>query len=520
MDVHADPLGAKGEKLAQDIATATRNDRLLRMEQTLPKDSSEIAQKCEEVCPSCGMDGRSSKMASLMQHFEIADGKGPPTFESCTNVFFDFGGSKAHSVIPQSLLRDQTRRILDDFMRSQKFKSPCIFADPNMWSTFESGYIAQMLDICSEPLASQVGKEVLQKAEAAKVYRQHPKENDELLSNWIGQWKKETPPVSPQLGSKAEITDSSSDEPTQDQKRKAGNLKKNAPQTSGVQSIMKNGDLVLFWKEGGDANYIVSEYTIGPEGNTKSGVKRIFENKVETGTVDLMKATGKTTEVEWVGEVFSNVMDAPFTVKVQCRYCETLQGDATLIQRMKLAGSGGLPPEYVGKEIVKLERERFNPPNKGEKQAFPTPEKYTQAYLEDVSVSLYERVRKLCKGETDALKKDTSKLIDIHPDQLSAAQNWSENVVAQAVTGAVQHASAQQILDAVQSAIGTLIGKVSAKEPNLSLNQVSGVARTLLKEAGLQIADNKGFNTTVEKALQADDRLEFVPGKRPGYKPK
>jgi hypothetical protein len=186
-----EPQKVKKQAVESIISTGLSNDRKICAEYNLRGNSAEEVEKCPSKCPSCDMVSTHSKLAYTLDYLQRNKNLNPSLldYKLCSTYF---SGSDAHSVIPQSLLRNSTRNLLTIFLKKYaNSNSPCEFENEDLWKEFCIFYTSEIIRICSEELKSKETEDWIKAKEKKASFRKDLDKNLELLKRWQDRWVKE-----------------------------------------------------------------------------------------------------------------------------------------------------------------------------------------------------------------------------------------------------------------------------------------------------------------------------------------
>jgi hypothetical protein len=332
------------------LERAAANEARIAHDPALDGASASMAADCRanELCPSCLYPREASAAEAKLHHLERTGQ--PLTKTALAGV--KMSGKDAHCVLPQTLLRTQTRLFLAPLAQ----RSPCdLLRQPDL-GNLQQAYKRHMLQHClapgdTEAMARHVAakhrdrpdpQDVLRRVDALPVGVAQPvaaaqpgqtpeqwyatKTNDNHLKD-MKQF------ISRYRGSEARLEAFSPvDQP--ELKLLLLELKKPDPDGDGWTVIRRS-----FNPANGKATKHVTEFA---EYDAEGDLLR-------QGTLESM---AKIADKSWPANVFKNLMKASLIRGNQCAYCEDLQGDFTLPQRLQLAGQGAVPEGFVGAHLI------------------------------------------------------------------------------------------------------------------------------------------------------------------------
>jgi len=386
---------------------------------------------CGHPCPSCGKNATLSKARTVLATF----GERPPLADFVA-VVSNMGGSDAHSIVAQSVIRKETRATLDQFLTSSPSKSPCVFKDEDNWQRFKEEWTARLMSAASQPADEMAERQWLAKKKEKFGKWEDDTKNREILLLWLKEWEEEAvrkPSVD--TGVKIVPEKPAAEGGTQEQKKAAGRFfdLEAKEYLASSRTFDSEGNMIVRKVLPGEsaATKVVYERIVDKEGHrTKDTKTTMLEDRVLQED-NLLKAEGKVLDHPWVGNIFSKIMGKPFTEGTQCRYCEEIQADGSLVQRMQIHERGGCPDEYVGRHLLRLERTRYNPPDSGAVIRCDSAQEFLFRWLDDVSFTLRERILEECERESARSSKKADKEVAVIEPSFEAKAAVREAVAAQ-----------------------------------------------------------------------------------------
>lgn len=482
----------------EEVKKGSDNDHSLATRSDLRNISSNVVE-CESRCPSCQMNTEHSKLANIFAFMQRQNL--PLTQENFYQHYAHFGGSDAHSIVAQSVLRSATRNLLSKYMDRFESRSPCLFEDTQTWDTYLPGYIDGILDACSKPLEGESTRKTIESKLEQGLNRKTPDANLEKLEHLEkGGWEKEEESKETERAAQkfnpesfphyAELSPGEQDNFENFWRR----TPKGPPErpTSFEISPKTEQPAAFFARARNEipGTEVRFEKIVDDKGMTYKYTEEVFISDVGQGPLSLMKSQAPLWKDAWVGSIFSNIMGKPFTLGTQCRYCEELQGNGSIIERYHYfkAHERDTPPEFVGKHLL------------AELGSFESPEQYVREWMKNVAAKLRERILTECE---DLRRKEQKE------QQTTGKDEQKDNTVRELI-------SEEDVDEALRAKLGDMKNKYLNGFP---LSACVGQVTAWLKLNRSSKALPGDLEEVVKNRLAVDNSLEWVD-KIKKYKPK
>lgn len=370
------------------------------------------------VCPSCKipieavMSHAGLKNLMKVEKYKPISSEKPvyPSKSEFNKAKEKMKSSKAHCIIGQTQLRNEARNMIKEFLKlkpTEEVKDSATWLLEN-WDTFQPIYVEGMLKVCDAPINKEEVKDHLLK-HTNKVDTVSLEKEVKLLESV---WEKEIDSTDsvPFYGSESSLVEmlkaSSGLEKEQAIKAiKGGRISINGKKmdmttlnnTKGlkyeglkvefkegkvkvkyneipipligelkeklVEDVVKEGKLSVSFKAHSTAKPL--EKTFEPSEKPlllkeEEHDEEVLSKASSSSTPIISSSSSPLTETpteKWVDSVFSQITRIPFTVGKQCHYCEELQGDYTLMERILIYKSASeleidVPKEFVGQQMI------------------------------------------------------------------------------------------------------------------------------------------------------------------------
>jgi hypothetical protein len=150
-------------------------------------DSLALTQDCpvdtKLVCPSCRKTRKERQDACTLSFF-LRRGNTSPTKRDFEEKRADFTGKDAHCVLPQTVIKRETKRLTADYLKERGLNpDPCVLVQEGTWSQFAEFYKKGMIEACSKtPKESTVRDRV-------QAMRKESVQAKEQFAELPGKWK-------------------------------------------------------------------------------------------------------------------------------------------------------------------------------------------------------------------------------------------------------------------------------------------------------------------------------------------
>jgi hypothetical protein len=458
------------------IERGAANDEKAKTDSVLNGMAVQNVKSCPTVCPSCEKNSALSKLDMVMSRFETGDL--PPHPQDYLTEDRKFGGSDAHAIVSQTLLRDHTRTFLTQFLDRNVEKlgsrSPCVFQSDGVWEAFESDYIQGMVDEASQSANEEkIANWIAEKAK--KERRAKLNENLDRLKGWQHVWDAKGDTAPKKGGEESAPSEKRKLTPNyyppdlehrlnaKQEESKENFIRRDVtmyaitftiaelPDQEKIEFTVTNPKLASDWKPI-VGKTVIKRKVCDSKGTTISYVQQKFDFGISKPVKNLMVAKQRLVRDAWVGMMFSNIMGSPFTKGTQCRYCEELQRDESVVQRYEYWSKNRTvtPKEYVGKVLIK----EIESLNGGDARA------YVANWMKGVAAELKKRILQECKLEE--AKKTPS----------GSEPNGADGGMAQ-----VENPHSAEEMD---KAIGAALKDIEEKRKAFTKNMLIGITRKYL----------------------------------------
>lgn len=498
------------DNMAPPIERGAANDAKAKIDSMLNGNAVRNVENCPSFCPSCKVNSALSKLDMVMSRF-AHDGL-PPHSNDYQKEDKKFGGSDAHAIVSQALLRDHTRTHLTKFLDSNekvlRSRSPCVFRNDDVWKDFKGPYIDCMVKTASEPAdEKQIAEWLTDKRKSER--RANLDQPLFRLKEWQNVWDNggQTAPEkveeerAPQARNKLAPTfepPALEHELTEKQRESldkfinrdltayATSFKVERRDETNVLFRMTTPLLTSTMTIQGD-DTVEKRKLCNAKGTTITYEQQETVSGMTHPAENLMVAKERLVKDAWVGRMFSNIMGSPFTKGTQCRYCEQLQRDESVIQRYEYwkKHPDKTPEEYVGKGLI----EEIESLNQGNAQG------YVAKWMEEVAVELRKRILQDCK-----LEEADSAPSDLGPKSAEGAQalganSYSEDEMENAIGEAVEQATKEKKAFTTNGLIGTARVKLTGQDKTINSGALSQLVTTklahMVNEGRLTLVKNK-----------------------------
>ena len=343
------------------LARANENEKAIAEDDDLSGESTTLSSECHkperETCPSCGYPRRESADWSCLEYLER--NKLP-----LTKVEFDkvnMSGSAAHCVVPQTVLRSETRSFLGKYYGDQ---SPCDLLEESRLPAVKKAYKEHMKKRClqaadPQSISMHLEEKTGRRPSADKVR----KRVDKLPADIEKQEDDEEAEAANVSLTKLFTTI------IENRQRNMKSFVSRYPVNYDdvlVEKTMEKGELKGYLisfeiaADDGDGRTVFRrKYRANGKACKGKGVNTYTEYNGAGDVIDSGDTTSmaKAANTAWHANVFKNLMKSHLTVGSQCAYCEGVQGDFTLAERYLYAMKHkGTPPEFVGMHLSEAVR--------------------------------------------------------------------------------------------------------------------------------------------------------------------